>query len=68
MEHKKEQLKTELRKELKIKEGVENLQKVAANPKQKKSVAAILKASQSKINQLQDEIQLLNAEVADFGK
>ena len=67
-EHKKEKLKSELRRELKIKEGAENLAKVAANPKHKKSVAAILKASQAKINELQELIQQLNAEVAEVGK
>lgn len=68
MEHKKEKLKAELRRELKIKEGAENMQKAAATAKQRKAVAAILKSSQQKINRLQEKIQELNAEVEDFGK
>lgn len=68
LEQKKEKIKAQIRRELKIKEGADNLYKAAKDAKQRKNVSTILKASESKINDLRDELQRLNAQVADVGE
>lgn len=65
LEQRKEHIKADLRKELKIKEGADNLLKVAKDAKQKKAVQSILKACQGKLQRLQEEMDRLNAEVVD---
>ncbi|XP_065198123.1 serine/threonine-protein kinase N2-like [Sycon ciliatum] len=65
LESRKDKIKAEIRKELKIKEGADNLAKVAKDAKQRRSVTAILKTCQLKISKLQDELERLNTVIAD---
>lgn len=59
----KEQIKREIRKELKIKEGVENLRKVTTEKKRLAYVDNILKKSNKKLEELHQELQELNAHI-----
>ncbi|XP_065829410.1 serine/threonine-protein kinase N2-like [Oscarella lobularis] len=61
----RESLKAEMRRELKIKEGAENMAKVAKDKKQKAELAAILKASNAKLSELRNHLNEVNAQVAD---
>ena len=63
----RESLKAEMRRELKIKEGAENMAKVAKDKKQKAELAAILKASNAKLSELRNHLNEVNAQVADTG-
>ncbi|EDO43312.1 predicted protein [Nematostella vectensis] len=65
LEHSKEIIKAEIRKQLKIKEGAENLKKVATDKRSLAQCNAILKESTSKLNDLHQELQDLNARVND---
>lgn len=65
LESKKDKIKADIRKELKIKEGAENMAKVAKDAKQRRNVSAVLKTCQAKITKLQEELERLNAAVAD---
>lgn len=59
----KKQLKEEIRKELKIKEGAENLRKVTTDKKSLSNVNSIVKKANSKLHELQQELQELNAHI-----
>lgn len=64
LEQSKEAIKIEIRKQLKLKEGAENLKKVA----DKKTLAqcnTILKEATAKLQDLHDELQDLNARVSE---
>ncbi|XP_075471719.1 serine/threonine-protein kinase N2 isoform X2 [Ascaphus truei] len=57
----KDQIKREIRKELKIKEGAENLRKVTTDKKNLAYVDNILKKSNKKLEELHNSLQELNA-------
>uniref|UniRef100_A0AAR2JJ67 protein kinase C n=1 Tax=Pygocentrus nattereri TaxID=42514 RepID=A0AAR2JJ67_PYGNA len=59
----REQIKREIRKELKIKEGAENLRKVTTDKKRLASVDNMLKKSNKKVEELHQELQELNAHI-----
>lgn len=65
LEHSKEIIKSEIRKQLKLKEGAENLKKVATDKKSLAQCNAILKESSAKLEELHQELQDLNARVSD---
>lgn len=65
LEHSKEILKAEIRKQLKLKEGAENLKKVATDKKSLAKCNQILKESSAKLQDLHQELQDLNARVND---
>ncbi|XP_033884574.1 serine/threonine-protein kinase N2-like isoform X1 [Acipenser ruthenus] len=59
----KDQIKREIRKELKIKEGAENLRKVTTDKKSLAYVDNMLKKSNKKVEELHQELQELNAHI-----
>nr|XP_056701607.1 serine/threonine-protein kinase N2 isoform X1 [Euleptes europaea] len=59
----KDQIKREIRKELKIKEGAENLRKVTTDKKNLAYVDDILKKSNKKLEELHHKLQELNAHI-----
>ncbi|XP_048473811.1 serine/threonine-protein kinase N1 [Rhincodon typus] len=59
----KEQIKREIRKELKIKEGAENLRKVTTDKKNLSNVEHVLKNSNRKLEMLHEQLQDLNAHI-----
>uniref|UniRef100_A0A8B9JZN9 protein kinase C n=1 Tax=Astyanax mexicanus TaxID=7994 RepID=A0A8B9JZN9_ASTMX len=59
----REQIKREIRKELKIKEGAENLRKVTTDKKRLAYVDNMLKKSNKKVEELHQELQELNAHI-----
>ncbi|XP_067829314.1 serine/threonine-protein kinase N2 [Heptranchias perlo] len=59
----KEQIKREIRKELKIKEGAENLRKVTTDKKNLSNVEHVLKNSNRKLEKLHQQLQDLNAHI-----
>lgn len=59
----KDQIKREIRKELKIKEGAENLRKVTTDKKNLAYVDNILKKSNKKLEELHNKLQELNAHI-----
>ncbi|XP_036376913.1 serine/threonine-protein kinase N2-like isoform X1 [Megalops cyprinoides] len=59
----KDQIKREIRKELKIKEGAENLRKVTTDKKSLAYVDNVLKKSNKKVEELHQELQELNAHI-----
>ncbi|XP_076833541.1 serine/threonine-protein kinase N2 isoform X2 [Brachyhypopomus gauderio] len=59
----REEIKREIRKELKIKEGAENLRKVTTDKKRLAYVDNILKKSSKKVEELHQELQELNAHI-----
>nr|XP_032836638.1 serine/threonine-protein kinase N2-like isoform X2 [Petromyzon marinus] len=59
----KDQIQKEIHKELKIKEGGENLRKVTTDKKHLANVENLLKVSSKKIEQLHQELQDLNAHI-----
>ena len=54
-------MKREIRKELKIKEGAENLRKVTTDKKSLDNVNKMVKQANSKLEELHQELQELNA-------
>uniref|UniRef100_A0A8C3YJD0 Serine/threonine-protein kinase N2 n=1 Tax=Catagonus wagneri TaxID=51154 RepID=A0A8C3YJD0_9CETA len=60
----KDRIKREIRKELKIKEGAENLRKVTTDKKSLAYVDNILKKSNKKLEELHHKLQELNAHIA----
>lgn len=56
----KRQLKEEIRKELKIKEGAENLRKATTDKKSLSNVSLIVKKANNKLQELQQELKDLN--------
>ena len=61
----KETIRLEIRKELKIKEGAENLQKVTNSKKTRAHISTILKNSSEKLETLHRELHDLLAQVPD---
>ena len=61
----KETYRLEIRKELKIKEGAENLAKATSDKKSKSHVASILKNCSDKLDVLHSELATLLAQVPD---
>ena len=61
----KETIRLEIRKEYKIKEGAENLQKVTRDKKSRSHITTILKNSNEKLATLQSELNALQAQVPD---
>ncbi|XP_032906609.1 serine/threonine-protein kinase N2-like [Amblyraja radiata] len=59
----KEQIKREIRRELKIKEGAENLRKVTTDKKNLSNVEHVLKNSNRKLETLHEQLQDLNAHI-----
>ncbi|XP_067876939.1 serine/threonine-protein kinase N2 [Heterodontus francisci] len=59
----KEQIKREIRKELKIKEGAENLRKVTTDKKSLSNVEHVLKNSNRKLDKLHEQLQDLDAHI-----
>uniref|UniRef100_A0A7N8XND7 protein kinase C n=1 Tax=Mastacembelus armatus TaxID=205130 RepID=A0A7N8XND7_9TELE len=59
----KEQIRREIRKELKIKEGAENLRKVTTDKKSLAYVDNMLKKSNKKVEELHQQLQELNAHI-----
>ena len=56
-------LRQEVKKELKIMEGAENLRKVATDKKSVSNVNVIVKKSNSKLTELQQELQELESQI-----
>ena len=63
MEELREYLRREIKKELKIKEGAENLRKVAKDKKSVSDVNSIVKKSNCKLTELQQELQELESQM-----
>ncbi|XP_067086871.1 serine/threonine-protein kinase N2-like isoform X1 [Osmerus mordax] len=63
LEEIKDQIKREIRKELKIKEGAENLRRVTTDKKSLAYVDNLLKKSNKKLEELHHELQELNAHI-----
>jgi len=59
----KEDIRQEIRRELKIKEGAENLRKAATDAKTRGHVANILRRTDSNLRKLQEELNELHAQV-----
>lgn len=65
LEQSKEAIKSEIRKQLKLKEGAENLKKVATDKKTIAQCNTILKEATAKLQDLHDDLQDLNARVSE---
>lgn len=63
LEELRDYLKREIKKELKIKEGAENLRKVAKDKKSVSDVNSIVRKSNSKLTELQQELQELESQI-----
>lgn len=63
LEQIKLQLKEEIRKELKIKEGAENLRKATSDKKSLAHVNSLVKLSNSKLHELHSQLNQLNADI-----
>merc|ERR1719392_370882 len=63
LEELREYLRREIKKELKIKEGAENLRKVAKDKKSVSDVNHIVKKSITKLSELQAELQELDSQL-----
>ena len=63
LEELREYLRREVKKELKIMEGAENLRKVATDKKSVSNVNIIVKKSNSKLTDLQQELQELESHI-----
>ena len=63
MEELREFLRREIKKELKIKEGAENLRKVAKDKKSVSDVNSIVKKSNTKLTDMQQELQELESQI-----
>ena len=61
LEEIRENLKREIRKELKIKEGAENLRKATSDKKSLENVNRLVKQANNKLEELHQELQELNA-------
>lgn len=57
----REHLKKEIRKEMKIKEGAEKLKEVTTDKKSMSDVQSIVKKSNNKLKELQNDLQEINA-------
>lgn len=65
VEQLRESLKVEIRRELKIKEGAENLRKVSTDKKTLAQCNQAIKQSNAKLDQLHHELQEVNARLSD---
>ena len=63
LEELREYIRREIKKELKIKEGAENLRKVAKDKKSVSDVNVIVKKSNSKLTELNQELQELESQI-----
>ncbi|XP_053159881.1 serine/threonine-protein kinase N1 isoform X2 [Hemicordylus capensis] len=63
LDEEKEKIKREIRKELKIKEGAENLRKATTDRKNLSNVDNLLKSSNRKLEALHHQLQDLNAHI-----
>lgn len=63
LDEEKEKIKREIRKELKIKEGAENLRKATTDRKNLSNVENLLKSSNRKLETLHHQLQDLNAHI-----
>lgn len=63
LEERKEQLKKEIRKELKIKEGAENLKKAITDKRSLANVNSLLKKANNKLQELQEELQDVDSRI-----
>ena len=63
LEELREYIRREIKKELKIKEGAENLRKVARDKKSVSDVNVIVKKSNSKLTEMQQELQELESQI-----
>lgn len=63
LDEEKEKIKREIRKELKIKEGAENLRKATTDRKNLSNVENLLKNSNRKLETLHHQLQDLNAHI-----
>uniref|UniRef100_A0ABM5FM01 protein kinase C n=1 Tax=Pogona vitticeps TaxID=103695 RepID=A0ABM5FM01_9SAUR len=63
LDEEKEKIKREIRKELKIKEGAENLRKATTDRKNLSNVENLLKSSNRKLEALHHQLQDLNAHI-----
>ena len=59
----KEEIKRDIRKELKIKEGAENMKKATTDKKSLANVNIIVKQSNTRLHELQQELNELNAHI-----
>ncbi|XP_006816478.1 serine/threonine-protein kinase N2-like [Saccoglossus kowalevskii] len=67
LEQVREQIKKDIRRELKIKEGAENLRKVSTDKKSLANVNSIVKQANNKLQELQSELNELNAHIVSSG-
>ena len=65
VEQLRETLRGEIRRELKIKEGAENLRKVSTDKKTLAQCNQAIKQSNAKLDQLHHELQEVNARLSD---
>lgn len=65
VEELKESIRQEIRKELKIKEGAENLRKICTDRKTVAQCINAIKESSQKLNELHEHLQDLNAHIAE---
>ena len=65
VEQLKESIKLEIRRELKIKEGAENLRKVSTDKRTLTQCQQAIKQSSQKLNELHGHIQELNAHISE---
>nr|XP_033779945.1 serine/threonine-protein kinase N1 isoform X1 [Geotrypetes seraphini] len=63
LDEEKEKIKKEIRKELKIKEGAENLRKATTDKKNLSNVENLLKSSNRKLEELHQQLQDLDAHI-----
>merc|ERR1719228_2049444 len=63
LEELREYIRREIKKELKIKEGAENLRKVARDKKSVSDVNTIVKKSNSKLTEMHQELQELESQI-----
>lgn len=63
LEELKERIRKEIRKELKIKEGAEKLREATTDRKSLADVAALVKKSNSRLADLQSDVQELESQI-----
>lgn len=68
LEDSREQLKREIQRELKIKEGAENLRKVSTDKKHQSHVESQLKSSNRRLQELHRQLQDLNGRIVIMEK